>query len=74
LVEAFAIVRSIPCGTFKYKYGCSTSHKWNIKILTSDPESTQKTGPGDISFIMLKLGFNHSLFGNNHRNGFNKTD
>jgi hypothetical protein len=31
-------------------------------------------GPGDVSFIMLKLGFNHSLFGNNYRNGFNKTD
>jgi len=44
------------------------------KILTSDPESTQKTGPGDVSFIMLQLGFNHSLFRNNYCNGFNKTD
>jgi len=70
LFEAFAIDKFLVVH-FKYKYGCSTSHKQNIKFLTSDPESTQKTGLGDVSFIMLKLGFNHSIFGNN---GFNKTD
>jgi len=74
LVEAFAIAGSIPCGTFQIQIWCSTSQKWNIKILTSDPESTQKTGPGDVPFIMFKLGFKPFSFGNNHRNGFNKTD
>ena len=37
----------------QHKSGYSTWHKRNIEILTSNTESTSKTGPDDIQYITI---------------------
>ncbi len=53
----------------KHKSGYNTWHKWNIEILTSNSESTSKTGPDNMSHF--KVVFFNPKFHNNHEIGSN---
>jgi len=57
--------------TDQHKSGYNTWHKWNIEILTSNTESTSKTGPDEIQYVTFKVVFCNLKFGNNHEIGSN---
>ena len=62
----------IPYNMIQHKYGCSTWHRCNIEILTSESESPQNMDPETISNIIFQWYFIHSIFANSYCNGFNK--
>ena len=53
-------------GVYSHKVSYIRCHRQNIGILTSDPESILKTGPGDIQYVILQHGFSCPIFGNNN--------
>jgi len=65
-VGTSAVAESIIYGVGSHKVGHIRCHRQNIGILISDPESTWKTGPGDIQYVILWHGFSCPIFGNNH--------
>jgi len=71
-VEPFVTAESIFHISAEHKSGYNIWCRWNIGILTSYSESTWKTGPGDISYVIFLWGFTYSIFGNNARNGYCK--
>jgi len=71
MVETLAIPESTYYAPFQDKSDHNTWHRQNIEILTSNSESTWKTGPGDILCVIFECESNNSFLGNNHRNGSN---
>jgi hypothetical protein len=65
-VGTSAVAELIICTIDTHKAGHIRCHRWNIGILISDPESTLKTGPGDVQYVIFQCGLICPIFGNNY--------
>ena len=65
-VGTSAVAKLIIYGVDSHKVGYIRCHRQNIG--TSDPESTLKTGPVDIQYVIIWYGFSCPIMGNNHCN------